>query len=70
MTNGTKNYYSTPSKPDRSTFGGNVYNYDFDGYNSISDITSRIISDWRFDEKCRKNGENYKRKQSQKKGNK
>lgn len=70
MTEKTKPNYLTPSKPDHSTFSGNVYNYDFDGYNSISYITSRIISDWRFDEKCKKLGESNKRNKLHKKGNK
>lgn len=61
-----KNY--TSNKPDHSTYGGSIYNYDFDGYNSVSDIASRIVTDWKFDEKCRKIGENYKR--THKKGTK
>lgn len=51
----TKNHYTTSNYADHSTFGGNVYNYDFEGYNSISDIAARIISDKKFDEKCKKN---------------
>ena len=52
----TRNYYRTGNyKPDRSTCGSVIYNYDFDGYVSISTIAERIISDWKFDEKCRKN---------------
>ena len=69
MTNGTKNYY-TPSKPDHTTFGGLIYNYDFEGYNSVSNIASRIITDLKFDNKCRKLGENHKRIKSNKKGTK
>ena len=61
-----KNY--TPNKPDHSTYGGSIYNYDFDGYNSVSDIASRIVTDWKFDEKCKNLGENYKR--THKKGTK
>ena len=49
----TKNYY-TSSNTDHTTFGGHVYNYDYDNRTSISDIASRIISDWKFDEKCKK----------------
>ena len=41
-------------KPDHSTCGSAIYNYDFDGYVSMSDMAERIISDWKFDEKCRK----------------
>ena len=51
----TRNYYRTGNyKPDHSTFGGEIYNYDFEGYVSMSDMAERIISDWKFDEKCRK----------------
>ena len=55
----TRNYY-TPSNynPDRSTCGSKIYNYDFDGYVSMSDMAERIISDWKFDEKCRKLAKN------------
>ena len=31
-----------------NTFGGQIYEYDFDGYTSINDIASRIFSDWRL----------------------
>ena len=47
--NRTGNY-----KPDHSTCGSKIYNYDFDGYVSMSDMAERIISDWKFDERCRK----------------
>lgn len=51
----TENYYRTRNyKPDHSTFGGKIYGYDF-CYMTISDIAQRIISDWKFDEKCKKN---------------
>ena len=55
----TRNYY-TPSnyKPDHSTCGSQIYNYDFDGYVSITDMAERIISDWKFDERCRKLAKN------------
>ena len=41
-------------KPDHSTCGSVIYNYDFDGYVSITSMAERIISDWKFDERCRK----------------
>ena len=51
-----RNYYRTENyKTDHSTCGSLIYNYDFDGYVSISTIAERIISDWKFDEKCSKN---------------
>lgn len=43
--------YST----DCSTYGGKIYDGDYDNYHSMSDIAQRIASDFRFDEKCRKN---------------
>lgn len=62
MTN--RNYYTTPSNyADHTKVSGLVYNYDFDGYTSMSVIADRIISDMKFDEKMRKLGENNKRKQ-------
>ena len=65
----TRNYY-TPSnyKPDHSTCGSQIYNYDFDGYVSITDMTERIMSDWKFDERCRKNALNRDRNKDYKKG--
>lgn len=56
-----RNYYRTGNyKTDHSTCSSLIYNYDFDGYVSISTIAERIISDWKFDEKCRKNITNKK----------
>ena len=49
------NYYTTRNyKPDHSTCGSVIYNYDFDGHVSMSSMAARIISDWKFDERCRK----------------
>ena len=65
----TKNYYKTGNyKQDYSTFGGVIYNYDFDGYVSMRDMAERIISDWKFDERCRKNVLNRDRNKEHKKG--
>ena len=51
----TRNYYRTGNyKPDRSTCGSKIYNYDFVGYVSMSKMAERIISDWKLDEECRK----------------
>ena len=69
MTN-NRNYYTTPSNyVDHTRFGGKIYNFDYEGYNSMSDIVSRIISDWKFDEKCRKNVKNRDESKNYKKGN-
>ena len=63
------NYYTTGNyKPDYSTCDSVIYNYDFDGYVSMSDMAERIISDWKFDEKCKKNMENRNRNKNYKKG--
>ena len=55
----TTTFYRTGNyKPDHSTCGSKIYNYDFDGYVSMKDMAERIISDWKFDEKCRKLAKN------------
>ena len=58
----TRNYYTTGNyRLDHSTCGSAIYNYDFDGYVSITDMAERIISDWKFDEQRRKDIETGKR---------
>lgn len=58
----TRNYYRTENhKSDHFTCGSVIYNYDFDGYVSMVSIAERIISDWKFDEKCRKLANNTKK---------
>lgn len=65
----TRNYYRTGNyKSDHSTCGSVIYNYDFDGYLSMATMTERIISDWKFDEKCRKLSEIKNRNKNYKKG--
>ena len=65
----TRNYYKTGNyKPDHSTCGSVIYNYDFDGYVSMSDMAERIISDWKFDEERRKDVLNRNRNKDYKKG--
>ena len=64
-----RNYYTTGNyKPDHSTCGSKIYNYDFDGYVSITSMAERIISDWKFDEERRKDAENRDRNKNYKKG--
>ena len=59
----TRNYYTTGNyKPDHSTCGSKIYNYDFDGYVSMSDMVERIISDWKFDKRYKKNVEGINKK--------
>ena len=55
----TRNYYRTGNyKPDHTTFGGIINFSDFcTDYNRSEKSKSwaeRIVSDWKFDEKCRK----------------
>lgn len=55
----TEKYYNTHIYgTDDRTFRGLIYNYDFEGPLTMSDIAKRIIADWRFNEKCSKNTEN------------
>ena len=65
----TKNYYTIGNyKPDHSTCGSEIDNYDFGGYVSMSSMAESIISDWKFDEDCKKNAENRDRNKNYKKG--
>ena len=65
----TRNYYTTGNyKPVHSTCGSVIYNYDFDGYVSMTSIAERIISDWKLDEQCKKNVESRIRNKNHKKG--
>lgn len=65
----TRNYYTTGNyKPYHSTCGSKICNYDFDGYVSMASMAERIISDWKFDEKCRKNAESRDNNKNYKKG--
>lgn len=65
----TRNYYRTVNyKPNHSTCSSVIYNYDFDGYVSMTSMAERIISDWKIDEKCRKNALNRDRNKDYKKG--
>ena len=58
----TENYYTTGNyKPDHSTCGSKINNYDFGGYVSMADMAESIISDWKFDEQRRKDIETGKR---------
>lgn len=65
----TRNHYTTSSNyTDHSSFGGYVYNYDFDGYISMSEIAARIISDRKFDKLCKINSEQRTKYKNYKKG--
>ena len=69
----TRNYYITGNyKPDHSTFGGIINFSDFCTDQNRSEksksLAERIVSDWKFDEHCRKNIENRDRNKNYKKG--
>ena len=69
----TRNYYRTGNyKPDYSTFGGIINFSDFcTDHNRLEKSKSwseRIVSDWKFDEQCKKNIENRNRNKNYKKG--
>ena len=69
----TRNYYRTGNyKPDHSTYGGIINFSDFcTDYNRSKKSKSwaeRIVSDWKFDEECRKNAESTIRRRNYKKG--
>ena len=69
----TRNYYRTGNyKPNYSTFGGEIDIEDFctDCHRSEKSKSwaERIVSDWKFDEHCRKNIENRDRNKNYKKG--
>ena len=58
----TRNYCRTENyKPDHSTCSSIIDNYDFGGYTSMASIAEQIVSDWKFDERCRKNSQNLNR---------
>ena len=64
-----RNYYRTGNyKSDHSTCGSVIYNYDFDGYVSMTSMAERIISDWKLDEQCKKNAESRDNNKNYKKG--
>mgnify|MGYP003409057620 FL=1 len=58
----SRNYYTTSNYTNYSIYGGRIYDYDYDDYTSMSDIASRIATDMKFDDQCKKNIENRNRK--------
>lgn len=63
MTESTNNFQPATREEMHRTFGGLIYESDFNSeyWHNItrnrSIIADRIASDWRFDQKCRKNAE-------------
>ena len=69
----TRNYYTTGNyKTDHTTFGGTIKFSDFCTDHNRSEKSKswaeRIVSDWRFDEQCKKNALNRDRNKNYKKG--
>lgn len=51
-------FYRTGScKTDHSTYGGEITHFDFDGRPTMGTMSRKIMSDFSFDERCRKNCE-------------
>ncbi len=51
-----KNFYRAKKFHERkSTFGGLIYQSDFDTEYCNGNMASRIASDWKFDRTCREN---------------
>lgn len=45
-----------PSKDElHRTYGGEIYEYDFNGHLYLSDVASKIIRSWSFDRTCNRN---------------
>lgn len=44
-----------------NTYGGEITLFDFEGHHTLSSMATKIASDWRIDEQCRKNAENRER---------
>ena len=69
----TINYHTTGNyKTDHTTFGGTINFSDFCTDHNRSEKSKswaeRIVSDWRFDEQCKKNALNRDRNKNYKKG--
>lgn len=53
-------YLAAIGKASHTTFGGKIYKGDFYAHHTLSDITSRILSDWKFDQQCLANEKHRK----------
>lgn len=52
----TENFYRTRKvNVDHSTFGGDITLFDFEGHQTLTSMADKIASDFRFNERCRKN---------------
>lgn len=55
MNNNNYYYYYYTKKNKHNTFGGEIYQSDFDRHTTMSEIAERILSDEHFDNQCRRN---------------
>lgn len=52
----TETFYRTGSyKVDHTTYGGTLSSFDFEGHHTMATMAQRIISDFNFDKRCKKN---------------
>lgn len=52
----TETFYRTGSyKVDHTTYGGALSSFDFEGHHTMTTMAQRIISDFNFDKRCKKN---------------
>ena len=66
----TKEFYRTGNyEIDRTTFGGVLNSFDFDGHHKMKKMSDKIISDGRFDKQCKKNEEERNRRYKYRKEN-
>lgn len=48
-------YRMKQDKSDHTTYGGKLSLFDFEGHYTLSSMADKIMSDFKFDEQCRKN---------------
>lgn len=42
---------------DHTSYYGEITPFDFDGHHTMKSMSDKIIRDWNFDKRCRKNAE-------------
>lgn len=42
---------------DHTSYYGEITPFDFDGHQTMKSVSDKIIRDWNFDKRCRKNAE-------------
>lgn len=63
----TENFYLY-GRGTSSSFGGRIYESDFNGHTSLADMAARVASDWRFDRACMLQAEIRDRKRKYQQG--